>query len=350
MRRCYRPFSARVLILSTARPARQFLTPLIKPNCGTARMTPQATFDQQPSHNAFVGRERELSELRATLEDVSAGHGRLFLLSGEPGIGKARLAEEISNDAAARGMRVVWGQCWEGGGAPAYWPLIEILRACVEGLDSEHLKALLGSGASEIARLIPELKLSFPSLVETKATTDSESARFLLFDAVAMLLKNVARSEPLLIVVDDLHDADRPSLQMLRFIARAAKDVSLLMIGTYRDAEVKRSQQLGKLVGDLIREGRSLSLTGLSKAEVGDFIACKTGRPAAERLVADLYRATDGNALYVEGVVRLLESASLSRPRMIGRVSRYRTELGNRSGGSWLRFRTRRTRCCRSRR
>ena len=83
-------------------------------------MTSQSTLDRQPSHNVFVGRERELAELRAGLDEVGAGHGRLFLLSGEPGIGKTRLAEEISNDASARGMRVVWGRSWEGGGAPAY--------------------------------------------------------------------------------------------------------------------------------------------------------------------------------------------------------------------------------------
>src|ERR1700691_2236108 len=125
-------------------------------------MTSQSTFDRQPSRNAFVGRERELAELRAALDDVSAGHGRLFLLSGEPGIGKTRLAEEISNDASARGMRVTWGRSWEAGGAPAYWPFIQILRACIECRDSEDLKALLGSGASEIARLIPEIKRSLP--------------------------------------------------------------------------------------------------------------------------------------------------------------------------------------------
>ena len=183
-------------------------------------MTSQSTFDRQPSPNAFVGRERELAEIRGGLDDVGAGQGRLFLLSGEPGIGKTRLAEEISNDASARGMRVVWGRSWEGGGAPAYWPFIQILRACIEGRDSEDLKALLGSCASEIALLIPEIKLSLPSLEGAKAATDPESARFRLFDAVAMLLKNVARNGPLLIVVDDLHDADHPSLQMLRFVDR----------------------------------------------------------------------------------------------------------------------------------
>src|SRR5215472_17924737 len=205
-------------------------------------------------------------------------------------------------------MRVLWGRCWEGGGAPAYWPVIQILRDALSDRDSEQLQTLLGPNATEIARLIPELKSSLPALETSQATTDSESARFLLFDSVAILLKNLARTGPLLVVVDDLHDADQPSLQMLRFIARIIKDVPLLIVGTYRDAEVKNSPELGKLVGDLLREGRPLPLTGLSKAEVGELIASRTGRVVDEGLVADLFRATDGNALYVEGVARLLES------------------------------------------
>src|SRR5215469_5204503 len=266
---------------------------------------------QQPEPGplgSFVGRERELAELRAGLADVTASHGHLFLLSGEPGIGKTRLAEEISSDASARGMRVLWGRCWEGGGAPAYWPLIQILRAALSDRDGEQLQTLLGPNATEIARLIPELKSSLPALETSQATTDSESARFLLFDSVATLLKNLALKGPLLVVVDDLHDADQPSLQMLRFIARTTKDVPLLIVGTYRDAEVKNSPELGKLVGDLLREGQPLPLIGLSKAEVGELITRRTGRILDEGLVADLYRATDGNALYVVGVARLLES------------------------------------------
>ena len=205
-----------------------------------------------------------------------------------------------------RGMRVVWGRSWAGGGAPAYWPIIQTLRTCIDDRDGEQLKALLGSGASEIARLIPELKLSVPSLEETKATTDSESARFRLFDAVATLLKNVARIQPLLIVIDDLHDAAQPSLQMIRFVARETKDARLLIVGTFRDAEVRQSPELGKLIGDLIREGRTLSIAGLSQAEVGEFIERSTAKKADDKLVADLYHATDGNPLFVDGVVRLL--------------------------------------------
>jgi eukaryotic-like serine/threonine-protein kinase len=142
-------------------------------------MSPESSVQDQ-TRRSFVGRRREIVELSSGLDDAIAGRGRLFLLSGEPGIGKTRLAEEISDEAAARGMRVLWGRCWEGGGAPAYWPLIQILRASTEDRDGDHLQALLGSGAGEIARLIPEIiNRSLPSLEEAKTATDSESAHLL---------------------------------------------------------------------------------------------------------------------------------------------------------------------------
>ena len=120
-----------------------------------------------------------------------------------------------------------------------------------------------------------------------------------------MLLKNVAHNDPLLIVIDDLHDADQPSLQMLRFVARETKHERILVVGTYRDTEVRQSPELGKLIGDLIREGRTVSIAGLSQAEVGEFIERSSAKKATDKLVADLYHATDGNPLFVDGVVRL---------------------------------------------
>src|SRR5260370_17240644 len=95
--------------------------------------------------NAFGGRTRELSELRAALEDSIAGRGGCFLISGEPGIGKTRLADELANHARARGVRVVWGRCWQEDGAPAYWPWRQILRPCLNSLDPEQHRSLLVS-------------------------------------------------------------------------------------------------------------------------------------------------------------------------------------------------------------
>src|SRR5262249_56658431 len=105
----------------------------------------------------FVGRERELAELRAGLEDTLAGHGRLFLISGEPGIGKTRLAEQLSSQASEQGVRVLWGRCWEGEGAPAYWPIVQILRGCGECPDFAQSVETLAGGITHVRTLLPEL-------------------------------------------------------------------------------------------------------------------------------------------------------------------------------------------------
>jgi predicted ATPase len=129
-----------------------------------------------------------------------------------------------------------------------------------------------------------------------------------LFESVATLLKNVARIGPLVIVINDLHDADQPSLMLLKFIAGHSKDTRILLVGTYRDTEVRQSQELTRLIGDLSREGHTIPIAGLSQAEVGEFVASSSGGKADEKLVADLYRATDGNPLFVDGVVRVMRS------------------------------------------
>src|SRR5256885_8551618 len=98
-----------------------------------------------------------MTELRAGLEEAFSSRGRLMLIAGEPGIGKTRLAEELCAVGEARGARVAWGRCWEGGGAPAYWPWVQILRAYMRQVDTATLTAQVGSSASEITRLVPEL-------------------------------------------------------------------------------------------------------------------------------------------------------------------------------------------------
>src|SRR5207249_5157511 len=144
----------------------------------------------------FVGRGRELTEFLAGLEEALSGRSRLFLIGGEPGIGKSRLAEELIGRARERGARVLVGRCWEAGGAPAYWPWVQSLRAYVREADPATTRAQVGAGATDLAQLLPELRALFPGLPEPPAV-EVEGARFRLFDAVSSLLTSAARARPL---------------------------------------------------------------------------------------------------------------------------------------------------------
>jgi tetratricopeptide (TPR) repeat protein/nucleoside-triphosphatase THEP1 len=249
----------------------------------------------------FVGRKRELAEVRSALADARAGRGRLVLLTGEPGIGKTWLADESARLAAATGMRVRWGRCWEGSGAPAHWPWIQVIRAVIRESDAAAVRSR--NLSADIARILPELS---SDASEPKTHVDAEQARFRLFDAVATLLRESAREQPVVIVLDDLHEADTASLQMLQFVARVLHDANVLIIGTYRDAEMRRSTERSLLMDEIVRDALVLPIAALTESEVGDLVAGRaTGAPAIG-IVAELYRATAGNPLFVDGVLRTL--------------------------------------------
>jgi DNA-binding SARP family transcriptional activator len=203
----------------------------------------------------FVGRDRELTELVGGLEDAFAARGRLFLLVGEPGIGKSRLAEELIAHARARGARILVGRCWEAGGAPAYWPWVQSLRAYVRDTESTELRSQLGPGAADLAQIVPELRQRFPDLPELPSP-GSEGARFRMFDACAQFLRNASHGRPIVLVLDDLHAADAPSLLLLQFLARELGSSRLLVIGAYRDVDPIPRQPLTEMLAEVAREPR----------------------------------------------------------------------------------------------
>jgi len=279
-------------------------------------LEPEAASATEPTtetaRGVFVGREVELAELRGGLENALAGRGRLFLLEGEPGIGKSRLADELIRQAAEQGARVLVGRCWEAGGAPAYWPWVQSLRAFTREVEPAALRGQLGSGAAELAQILPELNEIFPTLPEP-ASLESESARFRLFDATAEFLRNASESRPLLLVLDDLHAADAPSLLMLQFLARQLGSMRVLLLGAYRDVDPAPGAPLTAMLAELAREPvtRRLSLGGLSERDVASYVELTASEIASPELAAGLHGETEGNPLFVGEFVRLLSAEGI---------------------------------------
>jgi DNA-binding SARP family transcriptional activator len=273
----------------------------------TLDLAPGFTDKPEAARAAFVGRDAELAELVAGLDDAFAGRGRLFLCVGEPGIGKSRLTEELLARARVRGARVLVGRCWEAGGAPAYWPWVQSMRSYVRETEPATLRDQLGAGASDLAQLVPELRDLFPDLGEPPAL-ESESARFRLFDSTASFLASAARSRPLVIAIDDLHAADEPSLLLLRFLARELSHSRLLVIGAYRDVDPTPKGALVAAVTELSREPvtRTLALPGLDREDLTKFIELVSGESPSDELVTTIHADTEGNPLFVGEIVRLL--------------------------------------------
>jgi eukaryotic-like serine/threonine-protein kinase len=256
----------------------------------------------------FVGRERELERLREAVDAALGGRGSLQLLVGEPGIGKTRAAEELATYAQVSGARVYWGRCREDEGAPAYWPWVQAIRAYARDADPVALAWQAGAGAAEVAQLVPEVAEKLD--VEPAKGSDSEEARFRLFDSVTGLLLATARDRPLVIVLDDLHWADEPSLLLLRFAAREIGSSGLLILGTYRDVELGRHHPLARVLGEIsgLEGSARIPLKGFSVGAVERYIEMTAGAPAAPGLAEAVQRQTDGNPFFVGEVVRLLVS------------------------------------------
>src|SRR5437764_5115323 len=218
----------------------------------------------------FVGREREMERLLAGLEDALAGRGRLLMLVGEPGIGKTRTAQELLTYARLRGARVLTGRAYESEGAPAYWPWVQMARAYMHDRGAREAVEEMGAGAADLATILSEIREMIPALEVPLRGQPDEDARFRMFDSTATFLKNAARSEPLVLFLDDLHWADTPSLLFLQFLARELAGSRILVLGTYRDVELSRRHPLSQVLADLARESliERISLRGPTQAVV----------------------------------------------------------------------------------
>ena len=253
----------------------------------------------------FVGRVREVEILESALRAALDGHGSIVALAGEPGIGKTRLAEEIAARASGAGALVLWGKCWETGGARAFWPWVQVVRTYAREVDERELHEAFGPAWAEVSVIVPELRGETPSRPSVPAI-DSEHARFVLFDAMAGCLARAARRRPLVLVLDDLHAADLPSLLLLQFVAKALHRDRVLILGAHREAEVRRRPDAARVIADLARSGTTIPLRGLADGETQHLLSAAFAVEVGASTVATLQTMTGGNPFLIEEVAHVL--------------------------------------------
>ena len=255
----------------------------------------------------LYGRGELLARARLSVERARAGAGRLLLFTGEPGIGKSRLAEQVAREAADGGATVAFGRCWEAGGAPAYWPWIEVFRSLQMNEDP------FAGADSDLAVAAPE-------------------ARFAAFDRAVQKLRALSAQTPLTLVLDDLHAADPPSLLLLLLLARELPRSAILVLGAYRDTELQFRPEIAGLLAKIAREAEVLPLPRLASEDVAIWLQdAELGRDQS----AELGRLTEGHPLFVGELLRTLEEEGSSDRRaspVRGRGAAPRTRVGE-SGG-----------------
>jgi DNA-binding CsgD family transcriptional regulator len=254
-----------------------------------------------------------LGVLRAALEQALARRGRGVMIAGEPGIGKTRTAQEFSEHATRQGASVLWGRCHEQAGAPPYWPWVQIIRSLLQSRAPGAPLGDLGPGAADIADLAPEMRDHLPGSGSGARLKDTAEARFRMFDAIRRLLAGACEHQPLVLVLDDLHWADAPSLRLLEFLAPEIADIALMLVGTYRATELSRQHPLSNTLGGLARAPHiaRVNLAGLSVEEAQAFITAACGAMPPAWFIRSLHQQTEGNPLFLREIVRFLEQQGI---------------------------------------
>jgi class 3 adenylate cyclase len=263
----------------------------------------------------FVGRAAERAIMERSRGGAREGTRQVVLVSGEPGIGKSRLAAFAAHGAHGEGFAVLWGACSEELPVP-YEPWIAVCSQLVEHAPSELLERHVERYGGELSRVARDLSRRLPGVPKPQSS-DPGTERFLLFSAVAGALVQLSDSRPVCLVLDDLHWADGQSVALLKHLARIAESCALQLIVAFRDSDLGKHHPLGAALADLRRvEGvERIALRGLAAAEVSEVMEAAAGHELdADGLVlaGEIASETDGNPFFVGEVLRsLIESGRL---------------------------------------
>ncbi len=257
----------------------------------------------------LIDREEELASLKNALESMLSARGQAVLVAGEPGIGKTRLAEEALVYARLRGCLALTGRCYEQEVNVPYLAFTEVLRSAVGSLPNERLTELVGAYGPELIKLIPELSRRLPD-VTPSLPLEPDQERLRLYHAASGFMVGLARAQPLVLLLDDLHWADAASLQLLRHLARAIRSERVLVLGTYRDVEVDPDHPLSSALSEMNRERlhQRVLVRGLTPPHMAAMVQSilQTRQPVSDEFRDLIYRETEGNPFFVEEVLKHL--------------------------------------------
>ncbi len=270
---------------------------------------------REPPATSYVGRLAERARLAELWGEACEGSLRLALISGEAGVGKTRLATELALEAREEGATVLYGRCDEDLGVP-YQPWSQALGYLAKEARQPVLDAYVERHGGDLARLIPALRDRVPDLPSPRQS-DPETERYLLYAAVAGLFEGASEDQPLLLILDDLHWADQPTLSLLRHIVTSDSSMRTMVVATYRDSDLSRDHPLTALLADLHRDegGERMKLTGLDSEDVLAMMEALAGQELDEdgrTLAAEITRETAGNPFFAVELLRhLTESGAI---------------------------------------
>jgi class 3 adenylate cyclase len=270
---------------------------------------------QELPPGGFVGRAAERERLEELLDEARQGSRRVALISGEPGIGKTRLATHAALEARSVGAVVLYGRCSEEAALP-YGPWVEALTHYIEHGPENVLRAHVERHGGELERLVPSLEQRILDAPPPRET-DPDSERYLLWGAIVGLLREASAEEPIVLLLDDLQWADKPTLLLLKHVVSEGQGLRALVIGTYRESDLTRGHPLTEALADLHREQgvERFALKGLDEHNIVEIMERAAGHELDEAgigLSRELYRETDGNPFYTGELLRhLLESGSV---------------------------------------
>jgi predicted ATPase len=264
----------------------------------------------------LVGRGGPLQQMRDLWGAARQGQGGLALLSGEPGVGKTRLAAEMLVQAQLTGAVVLRGGCYEFEAALPYLPFVEALRSWADPLSSDTLCQHLGGTAAEVAKLIPETAERCGPFAPNPPLSPNEE-RLRLFENLARLFQSLAAPRGLLLFIDDLHWADQGTLALLRYLLRRLRECPVLILAAYREVELDRAHPLAAALVEWNRErlATRVALGRLSQDDTAALLAALFGQDTVSAELANaIYRETEGNPFFIEEVVKsLIEQGDIYR-------------------------------------